>query len=46
MGKHKVKIPEDTEQRKLKPCCACPGKKNVRDACIGLIENGEESCKL
>ncbi|XP_037645992.1 cytochrome c oxidase copper chaperone [Sebastes umbrosus] len=31
-----------TEQKPLKPCCACPETKKVRDACI--IEKGEESC--
>ncbi|XP_026150417.1 cytochrome c oxidase copper chaperone [Mastacembelus armatus] len=32
-----------TEQKKpLKPCCACPETKKVRDACI--IEKGEEKC--
>ncbi|EFA08829.1 Cytochrome c oxidase copper chaperone-like Protein [Tribolium castaneum] len=31
------------EPKKLKPCCACPETKKVRDACI--IENGEENCK-
>ncbi|KAL1465143.1 hypothetical protein WDU94_004733 [Cyamophila willieti] len=29
--------------KKLKPCCACPETKRVRDACI--IENGEENCR-
>ncbi|TKS67697.1 Cytochrome c oxidase copper chaperone [Collichthys lucidus] len=34
---------EVTEQKKpLKPCCACPETKKVRDACI--IEKGEEQC--
>ncbi|XP_028292288.1 cytochrome c oxidase copper chaperone [Gouania willdenowi] len=34
---------ENTEQKKpLRPCCACPETKKVRDACI--IEKGEESC--
>ncbi|XP_056146034.1 cytochrome c oxidase copper chaperone [Lampris incognitus] len=32
-----------TEEKKpLKPCCACPETKKVRDACI--IEKGEENC--
>ncbi|KAM4731496.1 cytochrome c oxidase copper chaperone isoform 1-T2 [Anableps anableps] len=32
------------EQKKpLKPCCACPETKKVRDACI--IEKGEENCR-
>ncbi|XP_078698248.1 cytochrome c oxidase copper chaperone-like [Branchiostoma floridae x Branchiostoma belcheri] len=30
------------EKPKLKPCCACPETKKVRDACI--IEKGEENC--
>ncbi|KAL0963587.1 hypothetical protein UPYG_G00308280 [Umbra pygmaea] len=34
---------EGTQQKKpLKPCCACPETKKVRDTCI--IEKGEESC--
>nr|XP_040056540.1 cytochrome c oxidase copper chaperone isoform X1 [Gasterosteus aculeatus aculeatus]XP_040056541.1 cytochrome c oxidase copper chaperone isoform X1 [Gasterosteus aculeatus aculeatus] len=34
-----------TQQKKpLKPCCACPETKKVRDACI--IEKGEESCAV
>ncbi|CAG9773614.1 unnamed protein product [Ceutorhynchus assimilis] len=28
--------------KKLKPCCACPETKKVRDQCI--IERGEEYC--
>ncbi|XP_077335814.1 cytochrome c oxidase copper chaperone [Lithobates pipiens] len=33
----------DTQEKKpLKPCCACPETKKVRDACI--IEKGEEHC--
>jgi len=43
MGSNDMKRPEDTEPRKLKPCCACPETKKARDACI--IENGEENCK-
>ncbi|KAM4558132.1 cytochrome c oxidase copper chaperone isoform 1-T2 [Odontesthes bonariensis] len=36
-------IAASTEEKKpLKPCCACPETKKVRDACI--IEKGEESC--
>ncbi|XP_078089104.1 cytochrome c oxidase copper chaperone [Mustelus asterias] len=31
------------EKKPLKPCCACPETKKVRDACI--IEKGEENCK-
>uniref|UniRef100_A0AAZ3P2U9 Cytochrome c oxidase copper chaperone n=1 Tax=Oncorhynchus tshawytscha TaxID=74940 RepID=A0AAZ3P2U9_ONCTS len=33
---------EGTEKKPMKPCCACPETKKVRDACI--IEKGEESC--
>ncbi|XP_047992341.1 cytochrome c oxidase copper chaperone [Leguminivora glycinivorella] len=29
-------------EKKLKPCCACPETKKVRDACI--MEKGEENC--
>uniref|UniRef100_A0A665URV9 Cytochrome c oxidase copper chaperone n=2 Tax=Echeneis naucrates TaxID=173247 RepID=A0A665URV9_ECHNA len=36
-------VTESAEQKKpLKPCCACPETKKVRDACI--IEKGEENC--
>ncbi|XP_034042204.1 cytochrome c oxidase copper chaperone [Thalassophryne amazonica] len=31
------------EKKPLKPCCACPETKKVRDACI--IEKGEENCR-
>ncbi|XP_037542596.1 cytochrome c oxidase copper chaperone [Nematolebias whitei] len=31
------------QQKPLKPCCACPETKKVRDACI--IEKGEENCR-
>jgi len=38
-----VKAEETKEEKKpLKPCCACPETKKVRDACI--MENGEEEC--
>uniref|UniRef100_A0A1A7XBZ1 Cytochrome c oxidase copper chaperone n=1 Tax=Iconisemion striatum TaxID=60296 RepID=A0A1A7XBZ1_9TELE len=30
------------QPKPLKPCCACPETKKVRDACI--IEKGEENC--
>ncbi|XP_071995061.1 cytochrome c oxidase copper chaperone [Engystomops pustulosus] len=36
-------IPETQEKKPLKPCCACPETKKVRDACI--IEKGEEKCQ-
>ncbi|GFO45356.1 cytochrome c oxidase copper chaperone [Plakobranchus ocellatus] len=36
--------PALAEQKpKLKPCCACPETKKLRDACI--IERGEENCR-
>ncbi|XP_070832108.1 cytochrome c oxidase copper chaperone [Chaetodon trifascialis] len=42
-GMESAAVTEATEQKKpLKPCCACPETKKVRDACI--IEKGEESC--
>lgn len=31
------------EEKKLKPCCACPETKKKRDECVVL--NGEENCK-
>ncbi|XP_074027594.1 cytochrome c oxidase copper chaperone-like [Leptinotarsa decemlineata] len=37
-------VSQQTEApKKLKPCCACPETKKVRDECI--ILNGEENCK-
>ncbi|KAM9805192.1 cytochrome c oxidase copper chaperone [Neosynchiropus ocellatus] len=33
---------QEMEKKPLKPCCACPETKKVRDACI--IEKGEEKC--
>ncbi|CAD6197566.1 unnamed protein product [Caenorhabditis auriculariae] len=33
---------DTTQEKKLKPCCACPETKRIRDACI--MENGEENC--
>ena len=30
------------EQKKLKPCCACPETRKPRDACI--VEKGEANC--
>ncbi|XP_070190268.1 cytochrome c oxidase copper chaperone-like [Littorina saxatilis] len=35
-------MPEEKKEQKLKPCCACPETKQVRDKCI--IEKGEEHC--
>lgn len=34
---------EKPEEKKLKPCCACPETKKARDTCI--VENGEENCR-
>ncbi|CAG0917012.1 unnamed protein product [Notodromas monacha] len=31
------------EKKKLKPCCACPETKKVRDECI--MQEGEENCQ-
>ncbi|KAB0793776.1 hypothetical protein PPYR_13759 [Photinus pyralis] len=39
----KSSAPPAEPPKKLKPCCACPETKKVRDACI--IENGEENCQ-
>ncbi|CAL1275948.1 unnamed protein product [Larinioides sclopetarius] len=33
---------EKEEPKKLKPCCACPETRKVRDACIA--EKGAEAC--
>ncbi|XP_041858585.1 cytochrome c oxidase copper chaperone [Melanotaenia boesemani] len=38
-----VAVTGSTEKKPLKPCCACPETKKVRDTCI--IEKGEENCK-
>jgi len=35
-------FPVGPDGKKLKPCCACPETKQVRDACI--MEKGEENC--
>lgn len=37
------KLPANAQDKKLKPCCACPETKKARDACI--VENGEENCR-
>ncbi|ORX89793.1 cytochrome C oxidase copper chaperone [Basidiobolus meristosporus CBS 931.73] len=34
--------PEQPQEKKLKPCCACPETKKARDQCV--FENGEENC--
>lgn len=34
---------ENKGEKVLKPCCACPDTKKLRDNCILL--NGEEKCK-
>ena len=31
------------QKKPLKPCCACPETKKIRDACI--MEEGEENCQ-
>ena len=40
VNNEKEQKPED---KKLKPCCACPETKKARDTCI--VENGEENCR-
>jgi len=35
--------PTNKDQKKLKPCCACPETKKARDICV--LERGEENCK-
>ncbi|KAI9276610.1 cytochrome c oxidase copper chaperone, partial [Sporodiniella umbellata] len=35
-------LPIGKDGKPLKPCCACPETKKVRDRCI--FENGEEHC--
>ncbi|XP_033231370.1 cytochrome c oxidase copper chaperone [Belonocnema kinseyi] len=43
MGNSSPKVKEKHEaEKKLKPCCACPETKKVRDVCI--IEKGEANC--
>lgn len=32
-----------SEEKKLKPCCACPETRKPRDECI--MEKGEDACK-
>ena len=32
----------NTAEKILKPCCACPQTKKLRDKCI--MENGEQKC--
>lgn len=33
----------NTDKPKLKPCCACPETRRVRDDCI--LERGESECQ-
>ncbi|XP_048769680.1 cytochrome c oxidase copper chaperone-like [Ostrea edulis] len=39
----KAPVPSNEPEKKLKPCCACPETRKIRDECI--LENGEENCK-
>ena len=32
----------ETDKKKLRPCCACPLTKKIRDECI--FEKGEDNC--
>ncbi|XP_076621250.1 cytochrome c oxidase copper chaperone COX17 [Colletes latitarsis] len=34
---------EQKSEKPLKPCCACPETKKIRDECI--ISKGEENCR-
>jgi cytochrome c oxidase assembly protein subunit 17 len=36
-------VKTDGEEKKLKPCCACPATKKLRDQCI--FNNGVEKCE-
>ncbi|KAH8554597.1 cytochrome c oxidase copper chaperone [Umbelopsis sp. PMI_123] len=40
---HSGELPIGADGKPLKPCCACPETKKVRDRCI--FDNGEENCK-
>lgn len=37
-----AKTAPTTAEAKLRPCCACPETKKIRDSCI--FNNGEENC--
>ncbi|XP_076229797.1 cytochrome c oxidase copper chaperone COX17 [Nomia melanderi] len=46
MSNSSLKAQSDKAQKSdkpLKPCCACPETKNIRDECI--ITKGEENCQ-
>ncbi|CAK9833620.1 Cytochrome c oxidase copper chaperone [Anthophora retusa] len=36
-------VEAEKSDKPLKPCCACPETKNIRDECI--ITKGEENCR-
>ena len=36
------KAPVDKDGHPLKPCCACPETKQIRDECV--VTKGEDSC--
>ncbi|PAA94314.1 hypothetical protein BOX15_Mlig029109g3, partial [Macrostomum lignano] len=36
------KVPVDANGNKLKPCCACPDTRKLRDQCI--MAKGEDQC--
>ncbi|CAO3646208.1 unnamed protein product [Cunninghamella echinulata] len=40
---HSGELPIGKDGKPLKPCCACPETKKVRDQCI--FNNGEENCQ-
>ncbi|XP_011297392.1 cytochrome c oxidase copper chaperone [Fopius arisanus] len=37
-----VEAKSQKDEKKLKPCCACPETKKIRDTCI--MEKGQEEC--
>lgn len=37
-----TKDKSDIKEKKLRPCCACPETRELRDKCI--FEKGEENC--
>ncbi|KAI8075862.1 COX17 cytochrome c oxidase-like protein assembly [Gilbertella persicaria] len=40
---HSGQLPIGKDGKPLKPCCACPETKKVRDECI--FQKGEENCQ-
>lgn len=42
-SKNSTNASASSQEKVLKPCCACPETKKLRDKCI--LTNGEEKCK-